>query len=76
MLSTHLAGLYGVHPRALVQAVDRNPDRFPPDFMFRLNWQEFLNLKSQSVTSSWSHGGRRKAPYAFTEQGWRCCLAF
>jgi hypothetical protein len=52
---------------ALVQAVKRNADRFPEDFMFQLSDPEFANLKSQIVISSW--GGRRSAPYAFTEQG-------
>ena len=68
MLSTHLAKLYGVEPRVLVQAVKRNIERFPPDFMFQLSKAEFANLKSQIVTSSWG-GLRRAAPYAFTEQG-------
>ena len=68
MLSTHLAGLYGVEPRALIQAVKRNIERFPGDFMFQLSHQEFANLKSQFVTSSWG-GLRRATPYAFTEQG-------
>jgi ORF6N domain len=68
MLSTHLAELYEVEPRVLVQAVKRNIERFPEDFMFQLNEQEFENLKSQIVTSSWG-GMRRAAPYAFTEQG-------
>lgn len=68
MLSTHLAELYGVEPRVLVQAVKRNIERFPEDFMFQLSKEEFDNLKSQIVTSSWG-GLRRAAPYAFTEQG-------
>ncbi|TAJ89204.1 ORF6N domain-containing protein [bacterium] len=68
MFSTHLAELYEVEPRALVQAVKRNIERFPPDFMFQLSKTEFKNLKSQIVTSSWG-GLRRAAPYAFTEQG-------
>jgi len=68
MLSTHLAELYDVEPRLLVQAVKRNMDRFPPDFMFQLSNEEFANLKSQIVTSSWG-GLRRATPYAFTEQG-------
>jgi hypothetical protein len=68
MFSTHLAELYEVEPRALVQAVNRNIERFPPDFMFQLSKAEFKNLKSQIVTSSWG-GLRRAAPYAFTEQG-------
>jgi hypothetical protein len=68
MLSPHLAELYGVEPRMLVQAVKRNIDRFPKDFMFQLTPQEFENLKSQFVISSWG-GVRRARPYAFTEQG-------
>lgn len=67
MLDSDLASLYGVETRVLIQAVMRNIDRFPEDFMFQLDKQEFENLKSQFVTSSW--GGRRKLPYAFTEQG-------
>lgn len=68
MLSTHLAELYEVEPRVLVQAVKRNIERFPEDFMFQLNPEEFSDLKSQIVISSWG-GSRRAAPYAFTEQG-------
>ena len=68
LLSTDLAGLYGVLPKVLVQAVKRNSERFPADFMFQLSNEEFANLKSQIVTSSWG-GQRRAAPYAFTEQG-------
>jgi len=68
LLSIDLAKLYDVEPRVLVQAVKRNIDRFPPDFMFQLNKQEFTNLKSQIVISSWG-GMRRAKPYAFTEQG-------
>ncbi len=68
MLSTQLAQLYDVEPRTLVQAVKRNIDRFPPDFMFQLNKVEFENLKSQIVISNWG-GMRRAYPYAFTEQG-------
>ena len=67
MLSPHLAELYGVEPRALIQAVKRNIERFPSDFMFPLARQEVANLKSQFVISRW--GGRRVTPYAFTEQG-------
>lgn len=69
MLDADLADLYGVETRVLVQAIKRNQARFPVDFMFRLNPKEFVNLRSQSVISSASHGGRRTAPYAFTEQG-------
>lgn len=68
LLSTHLATLYEVPSRALVQAVKRNSERFPEDFMFQLSRREFANLKSQFVTSSWG-GLRRAAPYAFTEEG-------
>jgi len=68
MFSADLAELYGVEPRALVQAVKRNRERFPEDFMFQLKTIEFENLKLQIVTSSWG-GLRRAAPYAFTEQG-------
>jgi hypothetical protein len=68
MLSTQLADLYGVEPRVLVQAVKRNIERFPHDFMFKLTQKEFNNLKSQIVISSWG-GLRRSTPYAFTEQG-------
>ena len=67
MLDFDLARLYKVETRSLNQAVQRNRERFPSDFMFRLTTEEFANLKSQIVTSSW--GGRRKMPLAFTEQG-------
>jgi hypothetical protein len=68
MLSPDLAALYAVEPRALVQAVKRNIERFPKDFMFQLTRAELAGLKSQIVTSSWG-GARRAPPYAFTEQG-------
>lgn len=68
MLDAELAALYGVETRALVQAVRRNAERFPSDFMFQLTNEEFADLRSQAVISS-GHGGRRHAPYAFTEQG-------
>jgi hypothetical protein len=68
ILSYDLALLYGVPTRTLVQAVNRNKDRFPADFMFQLTVQEYANLKSQIVISSWG-GRRRSRPYAFTEQG-------
>jgi hypothetical protein len=67
LLDIDLANLYDVETKVLLQAVRRNPDRFPKDFMFQLTDQEFRNLRSQFATSSW--GGRRYAPYAFTEQG-------
>lgn len=69
MLDADLADLYGVQTKVLVQAVKRNLARFPADFMFQLSAEEFANLRSQTVTSSAGHGGRRTAPYAFTEQG-------
>ena len=69
MLDADLAELYGVETRALVQAVKRNIERFPADFMFQLSGEEFSVLKSQSVMSKPGRGGRRTAPYAFTEQG-------
>ena len=72
MLSSDLAVLYGIIPKVLMQAVKRNLLRFPNDFMFQLNAEEWENLKSQIVTSSLEdikHGGARTAPYAFTEQG-------
>ena len=68
MLSTDLAVLYNVETKVLIQAVKRNIDKFPSDFMFQLSDTEFNNLKSQIVTSSWG-GIRRANPYAFTEQG-------
>ncbi|MDP2443308.1 ORF6N domain-containing protein [Rhodoferax sp.] len=67
LLSGDLAALYEVEPRVLIQAVKRNSERFPEDFMFQLSRDEWLNLKSRFVISSW--GGSRTPPYAFTEQG-------
>ena len=67
MLDFDLAEIYQVETRVLNQAVKRNPKRFPSDFMFQLTAQEFENLMSQIVISSW--GGTRKLPYAFTELG-------
>ena len=67
IIDAYLADLYGVETKALVQAVKRNIERFPDDFMFQLTKDEFAILRSQFVTSSW--GGRRYPPYAFTEQG-------
>ena len=71
MLDIDLAALYGVLPSSLMQAVRRNVDRFPRDFMFQLSNQEVASLKSQSVISSERRGwgGRRSNHYAFTEQG-------
>jgi phage regulator Rha-like protein len=69
MLDSDLAGLYGVPTKVLVQAVKRNIKRFPIDFMFQLQNQEVASLRSQIVTTSFGHGGRRYRPYVFTEQG-------
>jgi hypothetical protein len=68
LLDADLAALYGVPTKALIQAVKRNPDRFPEDFTFQLTGTEFDRLRSQSVTSK-RRGGRRYLPHAFTEQG-------
>jgi len=68
MLDADLALLYNVETRALVQAVKRNPRRFPSDFMLQLTNEEWAALRSQNVTSK-GRGGRRYAPYAFTEHG-------
>lgn len=69
MLDSDLAALYGVSTSQLVQAVKRNPDRFPNDFAYRLTVKEFTILKSQSVISRSGWGGRRQPPLVFTEQG-------
>jgi hypothetical protein len=68
ILDADLAVFYGVEVRALTQAMKRNPDRFPDDFVFQLNESEFESLRSQDVTSK-GRGGRRYRPYVFTEQG-------
>lgn len=70
ILDNDLARLYGVPTKALVQAVNRNRSRFPPDFMVQLTTVEFAFWRSQFVTSNArGSGGRRYRPYAFTEQG-------
>jgi hypothetical protein len=83
MLGSDLAELYQVEPRALIQAVKRNMDRFPEDFMFQLTWDELSLLKSHSLISNDSRGTASRSqivilkrglnikylPYAFTEQG-------
>jgi phage regulator Rha-like protein len=69
MIDKDLAELYGVETKVLIQAVKRNIDRFPSDFMFQLNNQEVVRLRSQFVTSKSGRGGRRYLPYVFTEQG-------
>ncbi len=68
ILDADLAKLYGVETKVLLQAVKRNLERFPQDFMFQLSEEEFKILRSQFVTSS-QWGGRRYLPFAFTEQG-------
>ena len=74
MLDADLAELYGVETRVLIQAIKRNAVRFPADFMFQLDADEYAALRSQFVISNVAgvgggRGGRRYAPYAFTEQG-------
>jgi phage regulator Rha-like protein len=81
MFDNDLAKMYGVETKILNQAVKRNKERFPDDFMFQLNDLETLNLRSQIVTSSLdnsqsrsqivtlNHGGRRNNPFVFTEEG-------
>jgi phage regulator Rha-like protein len=69
MLDVDLAELYDVPTKAFNQAIQRNMDRFPEDFMFQLTEEEFAGLRSQFVTSKKGRGGRRYPPYAFTEHG-------
>ena len=69
MLDRDLAELYQVETRRLNEQVKRNLDRFPNDFMFQIDDVEYQNLKSQFATSSSEHGGVRKMPYVFTEEG-------
>lgn len=78
MLDADLAVLYGVETKALVQATNRNKGRFPANFMFQLTDEEWESLRSQNVTSNLrfqngtskdGRGGRRYAPYVFTEHG-------
>ncbi len=68
MLDSDLARIYGVELKRLNEQVKRNSGRFPPDFAFQLEQEEFVNLKSQFATSR-SHGGKRKLPWVFTEHG-------
>jgi hypothetical protein len=68
LIDADLATLYGVETRSLIQAVKRNIQRFPPDFMFQLSKEEFDTLRSQIVISK-GKGGRRYHPYVLTEQG-------
>jgi ORF6N domain len=69
ILDSDLAAIYGVETSALNRAVKRNAHRFPPDFMFQLTREEFVNLRCQIGISSSRYGGRRFLPYAFTENG-------
>ena len=69
MLDSDLANLYGVETRYLNRQVRRNQIRFPTDFVFELTKEEFANLMCQNGTSSLKHGGRRKYPLVFTENG-------
>ncbi|PYV36755.1 MAG: DNA-binding protein [Acidobacteria bacterium] len=69
MLDSDLAQLYGVPTRRLNEQVRRNLTRFPPDFMFQLAPEEADSLRSQSAISKRGRGGRRYAPFVFTEQG-------
>lgn len=69
MLDRDLATLYGVETRVLNQAVRRNKNRFPEDFMFQLTKEEMMNWKSQIVISNKDKMGLRKRPFAFTENG-------
>lgn len=69
MLDEDLAELYGVETKRLVEQVKRNLERFPEDFMFQLDRDEAAALRSQIATSNNGRGGRRYAPYVFTEQG-------
>src|SRR5690606_34461491 len=69
MLDRDLAALYGVETRVLKQAVRRNIDRFPEDFMFEMTTEELQNWRSQFVTSNSDRQGLRYTPFCFTEQG-------
>jgi hypothetical protein len=69
LIDAELADLYGVATKVLLQAVKRNMQRFPADFMMKLTATEWAALRSQFVTSKPGRGGRRYPPYAFTEQG-------
>ncbi|HLJ50860.1 MAG TPA: ORF6N domain-containing protein [Bryobacteraceae bacterium] len=69
MIDREIAELYEVPTKVLNQAVRRNVDRFPADFMFQLTRPEADSLRSQIVTSNDGRGGRRYSPYAFTQEG-------
>jgi hypothetical protein len=68
ILDADIAALYQVQTKALVRAVQRNLERFPPDFMFQLTKEEFLRCQT-GASKKPGRGGRRYLPYAFTEQG-------
>jgi len=74
MLDFDLAEMYEVETRSLKQAVRRNIDRFPEDFMFELTKTELENLRSQNVISSW--GGLRFLPFALPNKEWLCYPVF
>ena len=76
MLDSDLAMLYGVETKRLNESVKRNIRRFPESFCFHLTPDEMSDLRSQIATSNSGAGGRRYVPYAFTEQGMRCCLQY
>ena len=69
MLDTDLARIYGIPTFRFNEAIKRNRERFPEDFMFRLTAAEFAALTSQFAISNKGRGGRRTLPYAFTEHG-------
>ena len=69
LLDSDLADLYGIETKRLNEAVKRNLERFPSDFMFQLTKEEAVFLKSQFATSNFGSGGRRTLPYVFTEYG-------
>lgn len=69
MLDFDLAQLYEVETKALNQAVKRNAERFPKDFMFRLTGEEWQDMRSQTVTASPDKRNTKATPYAFTEHG-------
>ena len=69
MIDRDIASLYDVETRTLNQAVKRNSERFPDEYCFQLNDEEFSNWKSQIVMSNEDRMGSRRPPYAFTEQG-------
>ncbi len=69
MLDFELAEIYGYTTTRFNEQVKNNSEKFDDDFMFQLTKSEFENLISKKSTSSWGGGGRRKLPYAFTEQG-------